>query len=99
METLNKNRKIIGAVVIVVLAFFLYKFLAGSQAAPLPDAPGLSATEANVDLLKMAQDISAVNYQSDLFSTPGYRQLVDFSAPLAPQAIGRANPFDIIGRE
>lgn len=99
METLNKNRKIIWAIVIIVLAFFLYNFLAGSEATPAIGGSGLATNEANTDLLRMATELAAVDYKSDLFSTPGYQLLVDFSVPLASQPTGRSNPFDIIGRD
>ncbi|MDO8565362.1 MAG: hypothetical protein Q7R67_01960 [bacterium] len=98
MEIL-KNRKIIGSVVILILAFFLYKFLAGSQVATGIVSIGPSATEANIDLLQMAADLAVVDYNSNLFKSPGYLLLTDFSAPLIPQPVGRKNPFDIIGRD
>ena len=100
MKNLLKNRKIIAGVVIVVIALFLYNFLSGADpSVPADSGLGLPASTANDDLLKIATELSAVDYQTELFSTPGYILLTDFSLPLTPQPVGRPNPFNIIGRD
>ncbi len=99
METLAKNKKLLGLVTLVVAIFFLYNFLANSGEETAPRETGLATTEADDELIKMATELSNVNFNKELFSAPGYRFLTDFSTVIPQQPVGRTNPFDIIGRD
>ena len=51
------------------------------------------------DLLKIFDELQKVTLDQSLFSSSGYLELTDFSTSIAPQATGRTNPFDVIGRD
>ncbi|MDP3763105.1 MAG: hypothetical protein Q8Q92_00360 [bacterium] len=51
------------------------------------------------DLLKIFDELQKVTLDSSLFSSSGYLELTDFSTNITPQATGRTNPFDVIGRD
>ncbi len=53
----------------------------------------------DVTLVKTVDELSNINFDRNLFTTPSYRSLTDFSAAISQEATGRPNPFDIIGRD
>ena len=83
--------------VILVLGFFLYNSFFSSDDIVLEQNPAQAAAAA--ELIKMSKDLESVNFKQDLFVSPGYRLLTDFSTPIPPEPSGRSNPFDLIGRE
>ncbi len=60
---------------------------------------GLQASGVGNDLLKIFDELQKVTLDQNLFSSPGYLELTDFSTSITPQATGRTNPFDVIGRD
>lgn len=95
MQALAKNKKFLYILVLFILAMFLYNLFIKSDEAP---AEG-TAVAIGSDLLKLANDLSAAQFNQELFSVPGYIFLTDFTAPIPAQSIGRNNPFEIIGRD
>lgn len=83
------------AVFIVVI--FLYKFFFKSETITVPSE--LSAASIGDDLLKIRGELEKVTLDRAIFSSPGYLLLTDFSAAVQPQATGRPNPFNVIGRD
>jgi hypothetical protein len=76
------------------LAFFLYSMIVG----PLQSVPEAEEVR-DENLVEIADELSGIIFRQDLFSTPGYKALVDFSAPLPAEPAGRTNPFEVIGRD
>ena len=95
MNTLYQNRKSVIAIVVLLLAFFFGSMLF----APDSSAPVAEVADPGEDLLSVAQELSNINFDQGLFQKPGYRSLVDWSAPIPAQPTGRTNPFEIIGRD
>ncbi len=94
MDTLIKNKKSVGALVIILLAFYLYSLFANSGETE-PEVVGSQ----DEGLIEVANELSNISFRQDLFAKPGYKNLVDFSTTLTAQPTGRKNPFDIIGRD
>lgn len=97
MEILTKNKGTLAAIVIFILAIFLYNFFFKSETLLVPSE--LSASSIGDDLLKIRGELQKVTLNRSVFSSPGYLLLSDFSTAIPQQATGRPNPFNIIGRD
>lgn len=89
-----KNKTLIGGIIFLVLAYGVYSVFFSSA----PSDTVASSTGVGADILKLSGELSKVNLNPALFTNPAYENLVDFSVIPPPQPIGRANPFDTIGR-
>jgi hypothetical protein len=97
MKSISNNKSIIIAVFVFVLALFLYNtFIKPNQAIILDSTSAVSVGE---DLLKMSADLNRVNLRTDILSDRGFLLLIDFTAPIAQDPLGRPNPFNPIGRD
>jgi hypothetical protein len=96
MQALVKNKILLGIVILFILTMFVYNYFIKSDA---PVVSNQSALSAGSDLIKLSDELSHAQLSQDLFSKPAYLFLTDFSLPLPPQATGRVNPFEIIGRD
>ncbi len=99
METLLKNRTVIGAIILFVIAWFMYSSFGGPSQPSTVNTTGISSQGVGADLLKISNDLSEATLNSELFSKPAYQLLSDFSTEIPEQPVGRNNPFDVIGRE
>ena len=95
MQTLFKNKLMIGLVLVLIVGGFIYRSFSGS----VITTGDSSALVIGQDLVELSDKLSRVTLSSELFTTPGYTLLTDFTAPLPQQSFGRKNPFDVIGRE
>jgi len=93
MEKLYQNKKAVIAITVLVLAFFAYSVIMSPDATSLTDT-----TRPGEDLVKVAQNLSAINFNQEIFKTPSYRSLIDWSPIIPSEPTGRVNPFDVIGR-
>lgn len=95
-ELLNKNKTLIVTVIVFVAALWVYS----SFVKPTLTTPTNTSTrEVGSDILALYASLQSVTLDQSLFSSPLYRNLVDFSTPLASQPVGRTNPFGTIGAE
>lgn len=97
MDIITKNKGILAAVAIFIVAMFLYNFFFKSKTVEVPSES--SAARIGDDLLKIRRELEAVTLDRAVFSSPGFLILTDFSTAIPSQATGRPNPFDIIGRD
>jgi len=97
MKSLEKNKGTLIAIVIFVLVIVVYNMFIKPGQISLPSE--VEAVSVGEDLLKMAEQISAVNLDRSIFSDPNYLYLTDFSAQVPEDPIGRPNPFNVIGRD
>ena len=58
-----------------------------------------AATAVGADLLEISNKLSQASLDKEIFGNSSFRNLSDFSSAIPLQPIGRANPFDPIGRE
>ena len=89
-----KNIKpIIVTILVVVVAIFLYKTLIKSSKEDVQTERRVGA-----DIVDLSNSLKIVTLDPEIFSSPLYKRLVDFSIEIPRQDIGRRNPFDQIGR-
>lgn len=96
MSSLFRNRFFLGLIILFVAGMFVYNSFLKSASAPASAQVALSA---GADLVKLSQELSNATLGQTLFSKPSYKMLIDFSLPIPTQTTGRANPFQIIGRD
>ncbi|OHB05335.1 MAG: hypothetical protein A3A26_01980 [Candidatus Zambryskibacteria bacterium RIFCSPLOWO2_01_FULL_47_14] len=94
MDTLYQNRKTVIAVVLLLLAFFFVSMFFSPE-----PSPAVVSADPGEDLVKVVTELSGISFDQKLFQTPGYRSLVDWSTPIPNLPRGRANPFEVIGRD
>lgn len=102
MKFIQKNKSIVIALVLFLIAMYVYKsFFAVDPI--LVDDSGVTAEALGVDvgsdLVSLNASLQSVTLDTSLFNTPAYLTLVDFSSELGTQPTGRHNPFAIIGSE
>jgi hypothetical protein len=82
---------ILGIVVITALGYYLY---IQSNSVSLEDgAKRDQVALESATILKNLNDIKTVSLEGTLFSNNRFTNLVDFTEPIKPQPVGRANPF------
>jgi len=97
MEILTKNKGILAAVTLFIVAMFSYNLFFKSETMTVPSE--LSASNIGDDLIKIRGELQKVTLDRTVFSSSGYLLLTDFSTAIPQQATSRPNPFDIIGRD
>lgn len=94
---LQKNKNLIIAIVVILLAFWAYNTFFKSEG--LVTSDNIAADEVGSDVLDLSASLQSVTLDQSLFASPLYKHLIDFSLPIPSQPSGRVNPFDIIGRD
>ncbi|NCN08026.1 hypothetical protein GW944_00455 [Candidatus Parcubacteria bacterium] len=96
MEILSKNKGIILTAILIMLVIFVYNtFLSSSS---LFSSGNLSTPSIGGEVLKMSNDLQAVNFDQQIFTSPGFLLLTNFSLEVPQKPIGRNNPFGNIGQ-
>ncbi len=91
---MHLNKKLIGWVVVVVIAGVAIHTLLKST----PEDSSLAGTPSvGTDLLDLLNKLKDVNFETNLFANPNFSSLVDWSIPLPTPSVGRPNPFERIG--
>lgn len=103
MHFLKQHKNIIIGVILVIIGFVLYSIFVRDDGT---EDQRLSVTEqANDplenaigrDLLFLLDDLKVVELDGAFFTSKEFRNLLDFGQVIAPQPIGRPNPFAPIG--
>lgn len=55
------------------------------------------AEEGGEDILNLASNLEKVEIKLEVFSSPDFMSLKDFSVALEPEPQGRSNPFALVG--
>lgn len=90
----NKGKTLIGIVVIGIVLYFAYSMLVSDSGDDGIETP--AEQEARVlenELLLELERLQKIELSSDLFASPAFGALVDYSKPLPTPVIGRENPF------
>jgi hypothetical protein len=96
MELLKKNRTLILGVLLIALVFWAYTTFFKQDSSTPTD---MNAQAVGSDVLSLYASLQAVTIDQSIFSSPLYRNLVDFSPELQSQPSGRTNPFASIGQD
>ncbi len=92
-----KNKTVLSALLLFVLVIAGYNFFLKED--PAVPTSGQASKVIGEDLLQISDEISKVTLKQELFSSPNYLKLTDFSLPLPQESLGRKNPFDALGRD
>jgi len=84
------------AIILFVIFIMAYKTFFPSDQAVADQ--GADATAIGNDIIALDQSLSKVTLDLSLFNTSTYKALVDFSPTVTPQPVGRAHPFNPIGK-
>lgn len=95
MDIILQNKKAVIGIALLLIAFYAVSLF--STSGSMEEEP--SAVETNAAIVEIAGELSGIQFKHDIFSDPGYRSLVDFSAALPQENPGRSNPFAQIGRD
>jgi hypothetical protein len=92
-------KKILVGVGIAAVLFVLYRvFLVKEPEAPLSsETPSGLPAEQGGDLLSLLLELKSITLADAIFSDSAFQTLQDFTVKLAPEPIGRRNPFAPIG--
>lgn len=95
----RKYKNIIIVILVIIIAGVAYTVLTGNKDNRLL----ISNISVNIssaiesDLLNLLLDIKSVKLDENIFSNPAFKSLEDFGQELAPEPVGRENPFAPIG--
>ncbi len=97
MHLFKKYKTAILSVLLVVILGIGYSmfFVNNEDTASLVSDRVGSREDAAVgkDLLALLLTLKSIDLREDIFADPAFRRLEDFSLELAPQSVGRVNPF------
>jgi hypothetical protein len=96
MKSLEKNKTLIVALIVFIIAILAYNFFLKPTQNTIN--AGLATQGIGNDVVALNQSLQSATLDQSLFSSAAYRALVDFSTVVVPQPTGRVNPFDIIGQ-
>jgi len=91
-----KNKKIIGIIVIIIVAFVLYSmFLKPDTSVDqfIISSVGGEQLAGGREIIVLLEDLQSINLNPEFFTTNAFASLQDFSIPLDPEPKGRVNPF------
>jgi hypothetical protein len=94
MLALLKSKLVIGLVLVMIIGMFAYNLINSE----VPVTQDESALSIGKDLLDISDRLSKAQLNQDVFTLPGYVFLTDFTVPIPTIPVGRANPFDALGR-
>lgn len=76
---------------VIVAGYFLFIKGDVSFEAPIPLDPEVLRVEREV--LSLLNDLNRIDLEGNIFSSPIFHSLVDYSVELTPEPVGRENPF------
>ena len=103
----KKFKIIIGALIIPIIFFTYSTFFFGenkseknlsatNSAMQTTAAAGADSSSEGQEILNVLNSLKAVKMDTEFFNDKVFKSLVDFSVKLAPQPVGRFNPFSPI---
>jgi regulatory protein YycI of two-component signal transduction system YycFG len=100
MKTLKKYKTIMLIIIIIIIAFIAYTFLFGGKkdksllvSDSVTENSNNADTAVESDLLTLLLDIRSIKLNQDVFSNNAFKSLEDFGQDIAPEPVGRNNPF------
>ena len=91
---------LIGLVLLVGIYFAYVQFIQGTGNDPLltsNQVAGVDGTRAGQEIIGILREIKGIELDVSLFENEQFNALVDFREDIAPESVGRNNPFDPIG--
>jgi len=95
MDLLKKYKSIIIVVVVIVVGFVVWNFFFASNDSgeDLIVSTNVSVDAPGSVLVALLSKLQSLSLDDTLFADDRFEGLVDFTVPIAPQPVGRINPF------
>ncbi len=94
MSSLLQNTIVIGGILILGgFGYYLYTQNTGLDVSNGTINSQVAAETA--DFLQRLNELKAIELNGDIFSDPRFLSLRQYSSPVAPEAVGGGNPFDL----
>ena len=104
MDFIKKNKIAVGVATVFLLIFAYYIFFSGSGTPSTDTSLVSSVSESPADalvggqILTVLSQLKSMQMDTTFFTKPNFVNLIDYSVELAPQPVGRTNPFSPLGR-
>lgn len=97
-ELINKNRQVIGAIVIAALALIYYFFFyaPGASSPTLTSTSAGDGSPASQELLITLSNLHTIKLDETFFQDPVFVSLSDYGVTIPAQPVGRRNPFEAL---
>lgn len=79
---------------IVAGGAYWYFFTGTGNEAPLTVLP--TDNQAETRFQTLVSELQPVSFNTDIFSEPSFMALVDLTTPIAPETVGRLDPFALV---
>ena len=97
MNNLLSNKTFLyGAAAAVLVAIVLYFYFSSNTSQQTLTAVQTPTGTAGQSLIIALSNLQAVKLDTKVFSDPVFLSLTDFGVTIAPQPVGRTNPFDTL---
>jgi len=91
MKIDSKTVTLIIAALIVCAGAYWYFFTGTGNDVPLTASPATSGAEATFQTLGL--QLGSISFDTSILSDPRFASLSDLTTPVAPEAVGRPDPF------
>lgn len=89
---MKQNTKILIISTLVISAgAYWYFFMGTGNEAPLTESVSENVTQ--MQFKALVSELRPISFNMAIFSKPTFMALVDLSTPIAPEALGRLDPF------
>ena len=97
MDFIKKYKIVLIVVGLLIVGFFLYStFFVSDKVVEVTSEEVVQNVD--TDLIALLATLRGITLNGELFASPVFRGLVDFSQALRPEDTGRDNPFAPLGR-
>ena len=87
----NKSTTII--IVLIAAAGAYWYFFTGGTSEQLPVTVAETGNQAQTRFQTLVGALTPISFDTKIFSDPRFNALVDLTAPVSPETIGRLDPF------
>ncbi len=96
---MSKPKKILLLVVIGLVGFFIYSYLfkSSNKVEPPLVSSDNASSQIGRDFIVLLAELKAIKLDETFFADPIFLSLHDSTVTIAPQPVGRRNPFAPIG--
>ena len=91
----SRQNILIGIAIVLVLGWAYLQFFSGGSDLPLTAIESSSPTEQ--EFLNLAARLTAISFETKIFSDPRFLSLVDLGTPITAETQGRVDPFSPLG--
>ncbi len=93
MEFLKKNKVVTALAVVAVLALMYYAFSSLGASPALSSTNDSSTSPVSQSLLTTLANLRTIHLDGSIFQNPSFVSLTDFGVVIAPENVGRVDPF------